>query len=32
VRFLLRFFQTRTLWPFAIYCLAMGTSCALYFS
>jgi undecaprenyl-diphosphatase len=32
VRFLLRWFQTRTLWPFSIYCLVMGTSCAIYFS
>ncbi len=32
VRFLLRFFRTRTLWPFAVYCLAMGTSCVVYFS
>ena len=26
VRFLLRWFETRTLWPFSIYCLAIGTS------
>ena len=32
VRFLLRWFQTRTLWPFSIYCLVMGTSCAIYFA
>jgi undecaprenyl-diphosphatase len=25
VRFLVRWFQTRTLWPFAIYCLVVGT-------
>jgi undecaprenyl-diphosphatase len=24
VRFLVRFFQTKTLWPFAVYCLAAG--------
>jgi undecaprenyl-diphosphatase len=24
VRFLVRFFETRKLWPFAIYCLAAG--------
>lgn len=32
VRFLLRWFETRTLWPFSIYCLAVGVSCAIYFS
>jgi len=32
VRFLLRWFQTRTLWPFSIYCLVIGTSCAIYFA
>jgi len=32
VRFLLRWFETRTLWPFSIYCLAMGKSCAIYFA
>lgn len=32
VRFLLRWFQTRTLWPFSIYCLAVGTSCIVYFA
>ena len=32
VRFLLRWFQTRTSWPFSIYCLVMGTSCAIYFA
>ncbi len=32
VRFLLRWFETRTLWPFSIYCLVMGTSCAIYFA
>jgi undecaprenyl-diphosphatase len=32
VRFLIRWFRTRTLWPFSIYCLAVGASCAIYFS
>ncbi len=32
VRFLLRWFETRTLWPFAIYCLLFGGACAAYFS
>lgn len=32
VRFLLRWFETKTLWPFSIYCLVMGTSCAIYFA
>jgi undecaprenyl-diphosphatase len=32
VRFLLRWFETRTLWPFSIYCLVVGTSCAIYFA
>jgi len=32
VRFLIRWFQTRTLWPFSIYCLVVGASCAIYFS
>jgi undecaprenyl-diphosphatase len=32
VRFLMRFFETRTLVPFAVYCLAAGTACALYFA
>ena len=30
VRFLVRWFQTRTLWPFAVYCLAAGVACAIY--
>lgn len=30
-RFLLRFFQTKTLTPFAIYCLAMGAYCIIRF-
>jgi undecaprenyl-diphosphatase len=32
VRFLLRFFRTRTLWPFSIYCLVVGASCTVYFA
>jgi undecaprenyl-diphosphatase len=31
VRFLMRWFETRTLTPFAIYCLVAGTLAALYF-
>src|SRR5205823_2952850 len=31
VRFLMRFFETRTLWPFGIYCLAFGALCTLLF-
>jgi undecaprenyl-diphosphatase len=31
VRFLMRFFETNTLTPFAAYCLAAGTACFLYF-
>jgi undecaprenyl-diphosphatase len=32
VRFLIRWFTTRTLWPFAAYCLAMGTAMIIYFA
>ena len=32
VRFLMRFFETNTLTPFAIYCATAGAACALYFS
>ena len=32
VRFLMRFFETNTLIPFAVYCLVAGTACALYFA
>jgi len=32
VRFLMRFFETQTLVPFAVYCLAAGAGCALYFA
>jgi len=31
VRFLMRFFETRTLIPFAVWCLAFGAFCTLYF-
>ena len=31
VRFLMRYFETRTLIPFAVYCLVAGTACAIYF-
>ena len=31
VRFLVRFFETRTLWPFGIYCVAAGALCILLF-
>jgi len=30
-RFLMRFFETRTLWPFGIYCLVFGGICTLVF-
>jgi undecaprenyl-diphosphatase len=32
VRFLMRFFETRTLVPFAVYCLAAGAACSIYFA
>jgi undecaprenyl-diphosphatase len=32
VRFLMRFFETRTLVPFAVYCLCAGGACAIYFA
>ena len=32
VRFLMRFFETRTLMPFAVYCAAAGAACAIYFA
>jgi undecaprenyl-diphosphatase len=32
VRFLMRYFETRTLIPFAVYCLAAGTVTAIYFA
>ncbi|HVN50108.1 MAG TPA: undecaprenyl-diphosphate phosphatase [Acidimicrobiales bacterium] len=32
VRFLLKYFETRTLTPFAIYCLAMGAFCVVRFA
>ena len=32
VRFLVRWFKTRTLWPFGIYCLVAGAACTIYFA
>ncbi len=32
VRFLMRFFETKTLTPFAIYCAVAGAACAIYFA
>jgi undecaprenyl-diphosphatase len=32
VRFLTRWFTTKTLWPFAVYSLAFGLSCVIYFA
>ena len=32
VRFLMRFFETRTLLPFAIYCLGAGIATSIYFA
>jgi len=32
VRFLMRFFETRTLTPFAVYCLVVGISTTIYFA
>jgi len=32
VRFLMRFFETQTLWPFAIYCLVVGGACIVRFA
>jgi undecaprenyl-diphosphatase len=32
VRFLMRFFETRTLTPFAVYCAAAGAASAIYFA
>ena len=32
VRFLMRFFETNTLIPFAIYCVLAGVSASLYFA
>ncbi|HEX3389195.1 MAG TPA: undecaprenyl-diphosphate phosphatase, partial [Streptosporangiaceae bacterium] len=30
VRYLIRYFQTRTLTPFAIYCVLAGVACVIY--
>ena len=32
VRFLMRYFETRTLMPFAVYCFCAGTATAIYFA
>jgi undecaprenyl-diphosphatase len=32
VKFLLRFFETNRLTPFAIYCVIAGTTCTLIFA
>jgi undecaprenyl-diphosphatase len=32
VKFLMRFFETRTLTPFAIYCFAAGLACTIWFA
>jgi len=32
IRFLMRYFETRTLTPFAVYCAAAGTAAAIYFA
>ena len=32
VKFLVRWFRSKTLWPFGIYCLLAGAACAIYFS
>jgi undecaprenyl-diphosphatase len=32
IRFLMRYFETRTLTPFAVYCAAAGTASAIYFA
>jgi undecaprenyl-diphosphatase len=32
VRFLMRYFETRTLTPFAVYCVCAGTAAAIYFA
>ena len=32
VRFLMRYFETNTLVPFAVYCCAAGAACAIYFA
>jgi undecaprenyl-diphosphatase len=32
IKFLMRYFETNTLVPFAVYCLAAGLACTLYFT
>jgi undecaprenyl-diphosphatase len=31
IRFLMRYFETRTLIPFAVYCFVAGLACTIYF-
>jgi undecaprenyl-diphosphatase len=31
VKFLMRYFETKTLTPFAIYCFVAGLACTIYF-
>ena len=31
VRFLMRYFETQTLTPFAVYCLVAGAACTIWF-
>ena len=32
VRFLMRYFESRRLWPFAVYCLVFGAAMVIRFS
>ena len=32
VKFLLRYFETKRLWPFAIYCIVFGAVCTVIFA
>jgi len=32
VRFLMRFFETKTLMPFAVYCFCAGLAATIYFA
>ncbi len=32
VRFLMRYFETRTLMPFAVYCVVLGIAVSIYFA
>jgi Uncharacterized bacitracin resistance protein len=31
VKFLMRYFETKTLTPFAVYCFVAGLACTIYF-